>query len=139
MFGLLLIALPTFVLGREFSAVWDIMSRAQVSSRRAAFRIIPDAFHLQSERGESLFEAVDGVGQEATRMSHDNIYMRPNLMRRNTSTELMKQLSELQYTVATQGELLKRLLDELGGTSRPNSSASALQNDIGMMSNGNRS
>jgi hypothetical protein len=29
-FGLLLIALPTFVLGREFSLVWDIMSQQEV-------------------------------------------------------------------------------------------------------------
>jgi len=32
-FGLLLIALPTFVLGREFSLVWDMMSQHQVCSR----------------------------------------------------------------------------------------------------------
>ena len=31
-FGLLLIALPTFVLGREFSIVWEYMSEAQVRS-----------------------------------------------------------------------------------------------------------
>ena len=30
-FGLLLIALPTFVLGREFSIVWEFMEEAQVS------------------------------------------------------------------------------------------------------------
>lgn len=29
-FGLLLIALPTFVLGREFSMVWDLMKEHQV-------------------------------------------------------------------------------------------------------------
>ena len=29
-FGLLLIALPTFVLGREFSIVWDLMKEQQV-------------------------------------------------------------------------------------------------------------
>ena len=29
-FGLLLIALPTFVLGREFSIVWEFMEEAQV-------------------------------------------------------------------------------------------------------------
>jgi len=119
-FGLLLIALPTFVLGREFSIVWELMSRAQ------------------SERVETVFEATDDVDREAARVSHDSIYMRPNLARRNTSRELTKQLSELQRTVATQGELLKRLLDELGSTSKPNSSGTAPQNDIGMMLNRNR-
>lgn len=71
-------------------------------------------------------------------MSHDSVYMRPSPVGRNTSMELRKQLSELQRTVDAQGELLKRLLDELGGTSRPNSRASARQNDIGMALNRNR-
>ena len=43
-FGLLLIALPTFVLGREFSAVWDIMSRAQVLSQQIGFVVAPNPF-----------------------------------------------------------------------------------------------
>jgi len=120
-FGLLLIALPTFVLGREFSTVWDAMSRAQ------------------SERIEHVFEAADGVGEESTRISRDSIYMRPNLARRDASTELRKQLSELQRTVTVQGELLKRLLDELESASRPNSRASARQNDIGLALNRDRS
>jgi len=65
--------------------------------------------------------------------------MRPNLARQITSTELRKQLSELQRTVTAQGELLKRLLDELEGASRPNSSVSARQADIGMALSGNGS
>ena len=36
LFGLLLIALPTFVLGREFSVVWDLMKEHQVR-----FDIVP--------------------------------------------------------------------------------------------------
>lgn len=100
---------------------------------------MPDHPHLQSERVENVFEAADDVDQETNRVSHDSIYMRPSLVRRNTSTELTKQLSQLQRTVATQGELLKRLLDELEGTPKPNSSASALQGDVGMMSDRNRS
>lgn len=32
-FGLLLIALPTFVLGREFSVVWDLMKENEVGMR----------------------------------------------------------------------------------------------------------
>ena len=31
-FGLLLIALPTFVLGREFSIVWDLMKEQEVGA-----------------------------------------------------------------------------------------------------------
>ena len=85
-----------------------------------------------------MFDAGGDVEQEAPRVSHDSIYMRPSLSRRNASTELTKQLSELQRTVATQGELLKRLLDELEGASRPDSSTSARQNDMGMVLNRNR-
>lgn len=36
-FGLLLIALPTFVLGREFSIVWDLMKEQQVGYNSALF------------------------------------------------------------------------------------------------------
>lgn len=42
-FGLLLIALPTFVLGREFSLVWDLMKEHQVDP----------GFHLHSLRRPS--------------------------------------------------------------------------------------
>lgn len=79
-----------------------------------------------------------GVDQESPRVSHDSMYMRPNIARQDTSTELRKQLSELQRTVTAQGDLLKRLVDELEGTSRPNSRASVRQNDIGMALNRNR-
>ena len=41
-FGLLLIALPTFVLGREFSIVWDMMSRVQVLFKQEKFPLVPD-------------------------------------------------------------------------------------------------
>lgn len=85
-----------------------------------------------------MFEAGDPVDQETTRVPYDSIYMRPNPARRNASRELTNQLSELQRTVDAQGELLKRLLDGLEGASRPNGSASAPQNDIGMMLNRNR-
>ena len=95
--------------------------------------------HLQSQRIEHEFDAAAGMGRESPRTSHDSVYMRPNLVRQNTHTELNKQLSELQRTVAAQGELLKQILDELGSTSRPDSRTSARQNDIGMALNRNRS
>lgn len=97
-----------------------------------------DMYHLQSERVENVFDTADDIDQASARMSHDSIYMRPNLARRNTSRELTKQLSELQRTVSAQGELLKRLVDELNGVPRPDSGTSAQQNDIGMALNRNR-
>jgi len=69
---------------------------------------------------------------------HDSIYMHPNLARRDVSVDLGEQLSELQRTVIAQGELLKRLVDELDDAPRSNTPASALQNDIGVVLNRNR-
>ena len=87
---------------------------------------------------EHEFDAAAGAGQGSTRVSHDDIYLRPNLSRQPMSTELRKQLSELQRTVTAQGELLKRLVDELEGPSRPDSRSSVRQNDIGMALDRNR-
>lgn len=88
---------------------------------------------------EQEFDAAASADQGSTRASHDSVYMRPNLARNDVSTELRKQLSELQRTVTLQGELLQRLVDELGVTSRPNSRLSVGQNDIGMALDRNRS
>jgi hypothetical protein len=72
-------------------------------------------------------------------VSLDDIYLRPNHTRSNHgSTELRKQLADLHRTVAAQGELLKRLIDELENPSRPSSRASAQQNDIGTALNRGR-
>ena len=71
-------------------------------------------------------------------MSHDILYLSPNTMRPTRSAELLKQLSELQRTVTAQGELLKRVLDGLESSSRPNSSAGTRQDDVGMASSRNR-
>lgn len=82
---------------------------------------------------EHEFEGAADVGEGSTRaFYHDSVYMRPSLTRHDMPTELREQLSELQRTVTAQGELLKRLVDELGGASRPASRASARQNDIGV-------
>ena len=88
---------------------------------------------------EHEFETVAGAGQGSTRpFRHNSIYMHPNLTGRDMSLDLGEQLSELQRTVIAQGELLKRLVDELEGASRPNSRASARQNDIGVALSRNR-
>jgi len=87
---------------------------------------------------ENEFEAVTGAGPGSTRpFRHESIYIHPNLTRRDMSVDVGEQLSELQRTVIAQGELLKRLVNELEG-SRPNSRASARQNDIGVALGRNR-
>lgn len=93
---------------------------------------------VQAERIENEFEAAAGTEPDSPRVSHDSVYMRPSPAGQTTSMELRKQLSQLQRTVNSQGELLKRLLDQLEGNSRPTSRASAPQNDIGMALNRNR-
>ena len=88
---------------------------------------------------EHEFEAAAGAGAGSTRpFRHDSIYMHPNFTGHNVSVDLGEQLSELQRAVVGQGELLKRLVDELEGPSRPNSRASARQNDIGVALSRNR-
>ena len=88
---------------------------------------------------ENEFETAAGVDPRSTRpFRHDSIYMHPNLARPDMSADLGDQLSELQRTVIAQGELLKRLVDGLEGASRPNSRASARQNDIGVALGRNR-
>ena len=85
----------------------------------------------------------EDAAEESTRPTrpfrHDSIYMHPNLTRRDVSVDLGEQLSELQRTVTAQGELLKRLVDELEGAPKANTPASALQNDIGVALSRNRS
>jgi len=88
---------------------------------------------------EHEFEDAAGVGTRPTRpFRHDSIYMHPNLVRHDMSVDLGDQLSELQRTVTAQGELLKRLIDELENAPRPNSPPSAQQNDIGIALGRNR-
>ena len=112
------------------------MSRYYLKTSR---RPVPDIPRVQSERVETEFEVAADIEPDSPRVSHDSVYMRPSPVGQATSPELRKQLSQLQRTVNAQGELLKRLLDQLEGNSRPASRASARQNDIGMALNRNRS
>jgi len=103
-FGLLLIALPTFVLGREFSIIWDIASQNE-----------------HGMPGEPLTPAVPDT--DVDRQSLDTIRPRadnrngssPTLGHRGDTHNLSRQLSELQATVSAQGELIRRLLNEFEG------------------------
>jgi len=88
---------------------------------------------------EQEFETAAGAGPGTTRpFRHGSIYMHPNFTGRDLSMDVGEQLSELQRTVIAQGELLKRLVDGLEGASRPDSRASARQNDIGVVLGRNR-
>ncbi|KAJ7581028.1 hypothetical protein C8J56DRAFT_1029396 [Mycena floridula] len=111
-FGLLLIALPSFVLGREFSIVWDKMTN-------------------RSGLDVHLFQPLDEP--DSPLHSMHRYPMRPplpslmtplpplpagsrdpsNLKLAQNQTELSKQIVELRSTVESQGLLLKQLLQTL--------------------------
>ena len=96
---------------------------------KASRRPVPGVLRVQSERVETEFEVAADIEPDSPRVSHDSVYMRPSPVGQATSPELRKQLSQLQRTVNAQGGLLKRLLGQLEGNSRPAGRASARQND----------
>ncbi|KAF5377877.1 hypothetical protein D9615_006821 [Tricholomella constricta] len=102
MFGLLLITLPSFVLGREFSIVWEKMTRQRNQDRNEAESPIETSFPTTP----FLHSHIPGV-----------YYQRPsdltNRKLAQNQTELSHQISELRSTVEAQGQMLQQLLDAL--------------------------
>ncbi|ESK92115.1 voltage-gatedpotassiumchannel [Moniliophthora roreri MCA 2997] len=92
-FGLLLIALPSFVLGREFSLVWEKMSSKQEDE---------DGYHELDSPMEHRHTTFTGPERDLS-----------NRKLAQNQTELSKQISELRDTVEMQGEMIKRLLEVL--------------------------
>jgi len=97
-FGLLLIALPSFVLGREFSIVWEKMTYKQ----------------SQQDEDHDLDSPVEMRNVPVARADRDlsNRKLAQNQM------ELSNQISELRGTIDAQGEMIKRLLDILESKSK---------------------
>jgi len=102
-FGLLLITLPSFVLGREFSLVWERMSRD---------REIEDT-HPE----DPLYSPVNSARRPLTlqtppppRTPSRDL---SNMKLAQNQTELSKQIEELTATVEIQGRMLQRLLEIL--------------------------
>ncbi|KAF5388460.1 hypothetical protein D9757_004636 [Collybiopsis confluens] len=90
-FGLLLIALPSFVLGREFSIVWEKMTSQQ-----------PHEDHDLDSPVELRSAATVHPDRDLS-----------NLKLAQNQTELSKQISELHAIVDAQGEMINRLLNIL--------------------------
>lgn len=124
-FGLLLITLPSFVLGREFSSVWDKMTRdrheddpaAALQAEAAAeaaygeYTPVEERRRRRGERGEAnaLPQSASlapprtpGAGRDLS-----------NMKLAQNQTELSRQIEELAGTVDAQGRLLARLLERL--------------------------
>ncbi|KAJ7438452.1 hypothetical protein FB451DRAFT_1448034 [Mycena latifolia] len=99
-FGLLLIALPSFVLGREFSLVWERMSR--------------DSPHSEPQSPSSPFMR----RRDPIFSSHATTTPASDLSNRklaHNQMELSKQISELRGVIETQGHLIARLATALEG------------------------
>ncbi|KAJ3782490.1 hypothetical protein GGU11DRAFT_312701 [Lentinula aff. detonsa] len=98
-FGLLLIALPSFVLGREFSIVWEKMTTQQ-SYQQDDDRDLDSPVELRSA------PPVRSDREISTRKLALN------------QAELSKQISELRNTVDAQAELIQKLLTILEAKSK---------------------
>lgn len=94
-FGLLLIALPSFVLGREFSLVWEQMSDDGGITREHDSAVAAFSHHrLESQPSELLKDL-------------------SNRKLAQNQAELSQQISELRVTVEMQGEMIRELLGYL--------------------------
>ncbi|KAG2147446.1 uncharacterized protein EDB93DRAFT_414983 [Suillus bovinus] len=94
-FGLLLIALPSFVLGREFSLVWEQMIDDGGIAREHDPSMATFGHHrLESQPSEPLKDL-------------------SNRKLAQNQTELSQQISELRETVEMQGEMIRELLGYL--------------------------
>ncbi|KAI0693289.1 hypothetical protein C8T65DRAFT_65418 [Cerioporus squamosus] len=119
-FGLLLIALPTFVLGREFSIVWEFMEEAQktrdVDEDIDPFNDPTASPLLSSRRTRDIASSTNlwrTAPEELTRP-------RPNRVASTSSThphipaqteaELTAQITELRAKVEMQEEMLRRIM-----------------------------
>ncbi|KAK0220511.1 hypothetical protein IW262DRAFT_1030404 [Armillaria fumosa] len=99
-FGLLLIALPSFVLGREFSIVWEKMTENQ---RRPIDELdIADSPTLT----RPLFSAgsIPSANDRSKKKDLSNRKLAQN------QTELSRQIEQLSATVDAQGAMIQRLL-----------------------------
>ncbi|KAF7311357.1 Potassium voltage-gated channel subfamily B member 2 [Mycena kentingensis (nom. inval.)] len=96
-FGLLLIALPSFVLGREFSIVWERMTRESPHSEPESpvEPFLPFASRTSSSG--------NGSGDLSNRKLAQN------------QTELSRQITELKSVVEAQGAIIARLASALEG------------------------
>ena len=92
-FGLLLIALPSFVLGREFSKLWDAHSRDEA-------RIIA----RELDQPEQLLVSTL-PSKRMVYCSHET-----HLQDEPTTASLARQIIDLQGALDSQGQMLRRLL-----------------------------
>ncbi|KAF9222858.1 voltage-gated potassium channel [Gyrodon lividus] len=112
-FGLLLIALPSFVLGREFSIVWEQMTRHENAGEDLNPDTLPTPFthhRLDSQpQTQPQFQFQFQLDPQAPPRDLSNRKLAQN------QTELSQQISELRVAVEMQGQMIGRLLTALEG------------------------
>jgi len=116
LFGLLLIALPSFVLGREFSVIWNDMTsghidrtpymQSELFSQSPRFLANLRARHHESE--EHLHTAVESSATNTT-SEHDDT---PHQLVQS-QTALKAQLEEMRTAMDMQGTLLRRIMEKV--------------------------
>ncbi|EGN93868.1 hypothetical protein SERLA73DRAFT_188986 [Serpula lacrymans var. lacrymans S7.3] len=94
--GLLLIALPSFVLGREFSLVWDKMA----GDHDLPLDLDTPAMSFTGQHRR--LESQSDIGRDLT-----------NRKLAQNQTELSRQISELRMTIDMQSEMIKDLIGAL--------------------------
>src|SRR5258708_16028710 len=108
-FGLLLITLPSFVLGREFSLVWEKMTRDSVC--------VQSQLSLTHNNEDILYQTLEDVNHNMgpytpLRTSRADTQSRDLSNRKlaQNQTELSRQIHGLATTIEQQGILLRKLL-----------------------------
>ncbi|KAI0357486.1 voltage-gated potassium channel [Trametes cingulata] len=118
-FGLLLIALPTFVLGREFSLVWELMEENQ-KTHEADEDVEPLHDPLASpmlSRSRSVRDlaTTTGLWQHAQEEITRTRRVASNPLPTQSQAELTAQIAELRAKVDSQEEMLRRIMRAVEG------------------------
>jgi potassium voltage-gated channel Shal-related subfamily D member 2 len=111
-FGLLLIALPSFVLGREFSLVWEKMTSDQVSFRHNFPRAVAYIGYIPEN---DTFGRPDSPTISPSDAHPIRTHDLSNFKLAQNQTELSKQIEELKATVELNVQIMNRLLEALEG------------------------
>ena len=141
LFGLLLIALPSFVLGREFSAIWNDMASGHIQrtpymqselvrsspplSLSLASPVSRDEQFTQSPRflaglrvrqhaSEEHLQAAAEFSATSTTSEHDETYHQVV----QSQTALEAQLVEMRTAMDTQATLLRRIMEKVDAKDR---------------------
>jgi len=116
LFGLLLIALPSFVLGREFSMIWNDMTSEHgprtpfMQSELGPGFLASLRARQQHASEEHLVHTAAGSSAMSPTCAHDETHHQQLVQ---SQTALEAQLAELRAAMDTQGTLLRRIMERV--------------------------